>query len=340
MTLMIGVDPHKGSHTAVAIDGDDVEFAAIEVRASARQIDELLGWAAGFADMTWAVEGAGGVGYLLAQQLVAAGERVLDVPATLAARVRVLGSGRNKNDPNDAYSIAVAARHAPKLEQVARADHAAVLRLLSKRNRELGSARTRMGCRLHALLVELVPGGSSKEITANRAAALLATVTPANTVEETRHALASEHLEDLRRLDEQMRTSKRRLAEAIRASNTTVTEARSRWRPTSPPPRPRRPTDRSPRRRRGPRSPSSGCCSAHAEERRQRSEREACHEQHEAAINRCVLPVPGAPRKITFSASARRLAHCSDAPERRKRDPAARQIGGICGQPAVAGSTA
>jgi hypothetical protein len=89
---------------------------------------------------------------------------------------------------------------------------------------------------------------------------------------------------------------------------------RSRWRPTSPPPRPRRPTDRSPRRRRGPRSPSSRCCRAHGEERRRRSEREACHEQHEAAINRCLLPVPGAPRKITFSASARRLAHCSVAP--------------------------
>ena len=45
MTVMIGVDPHKRSHTAVAIDGDDVEVAAIEVRASVRQVDELLGWA-------------------------------------------------------------------------------------------------------------------------------------------------------------------------------------------------------------------------------------------------------------------------------------------------------
>ena len=69
-----------------------------------------------FEARTWAVEGAGGVGYLLAQQLVAAGEVVLDVPATLAARVRVLGSGRsNKNDANDGYSIAVAALHAPRL---------------------------------------------------------------------------------------------------------------------------------------------------------------------------------------------------------------------------------
>src|SRR6266496_2069609 len=119
MTVTIGVDPHKRSHTAVAIDGDDVELAAIEVRASFHQVDELLGWAARFDARIWAVEGAGGVGYLVAQQLVAAGERVLDVPATLAARVRVLGSGRsNKTDANDGYSIAVAARHAPKLQGV------------------------------------------------------------------------------------------------------------------------------------------------------------------------------------------------------------------------------
>ena len=225
MTVMIGVDPHKRSHTAVAIDGDDVELAAIEVRASVRQVDELLGWAERFDARIWAVEGAGGVGYLLAQQLVAAGERVLDVPATLAARVRVLGSGRsNKTDANDGYSIAVAARHAPNLQGVARADHAAVLRLLAKRNKELGSARTRTACRLHALLVELVPGGIPQQITANRAAALLASVTPASPVEATRHALALEHLEDLRRIDEQMRASKRRIADAVKASGTTTTD--------------------------------------------------------------------------------------------------------------------
>ncbi len=225
MTVTIGVDPHKRSHTAVAIDGDDVELAAIEVRASFHQVDELLGWAARFDARIWAVEGAGGVGYLLAQQLVAAGERVLDVPATLAARVRVLGSGRsNKTDANDGYSIAVAARHAPKLQGVTGADHASVLRLLAKRNKELGSARTRTACRLHALLVELVPGGIPRQLTANRAAALLASVTPAGPVEATRHALALEHLEDLRRLDEQMRASKQRISDAVKASRTSTTD--------------------------------------------------------------------------------------------------------------------
>ncbi|MBD0324156.1 MAG: IS110 family transposase [Aldersonia sp.] len=225
MTVMIGVDPHKGSHTAVAIDRAEVELAAIQVRSSSRQVEELLAWAGELGDRIWAVECAGGVGYLVAQQLVAAGDRVLDVPATLAARARLLGSGRSsKNDPNDAYSVAVASLRAPALPAVAPADNAAVLRLLAKRNKQLGSQRTRTACRLHALLVELVPGGISREITVNRAARLLESFTPTTPVEVTRHELAAEHLDDLRRLDDQLGALHKRMDDAVKASRTTVRE--------------------------------------------------------------------------------------------------------------------
>ncbi len=90
MEVMIGIDPHKGSHTAVAIDAEEVIIDKLQVTASASQTVELLGWAARFEQRRWAVESAAGLGYLLSQQLVAAGEEVLDVPAVLAARVRVL----------------------------------------------------------------------------------------------------------------------------------------------------------------------------------------------------------------------------------------------------------
>jgi transposase len=223
--VMIGVDPHKGSHTAVAIDGGEDELAKLKVRASRRQLDQLLEWAARFEDRAWAIESAGGLGYLLAQQLVAAGEEVLDVPATLAARVRVLGTGRsNKNDPNDALSVAIAALRAPRLAAVGRADHAGVLRLLAKRNTDLGRARNWTACRLHALLAELAPGGIPNEINAGSAERLLGGVCPASPVEVARHALALEHLDDLRRLDTQMRVSKRRIADAIAASGTSLTD--------------------------------------------------------------------------------------------------------------------
>src|SRR6516162_5132093 len=108
-SVMIGVDPHKGSHTAVAIDAAEVPQGTIRVRASAEQASKLVQWAADWPDRTWAVEGAGGLGHLLAQQLIAAGEQVVDVQPKLGARVRLLSTGTsNKNDPNDARSVAVA----------------------------------------------------------------------------------------------------------------------------------------------------------------------------------------------------------------------------------------
>jgi hypothetical protein len=173
----------------------------------------------------WAIESAGGLGRLLAQQLVAAGETVVDVPATLASRIRVLGTGRSdKNDPNDAMSVAIAALRAPSLREVAPADHAQVLRLLAKRNIDIGKHRTRVVCRLHNLLMELSPGGIAKELNASDAVALLERVRPATPVERARHGLAAELLADVQRLDEQLKDSHRRIRTAVAASQISLTE--------------------------------------------------------------------------------------------------------------------
>jgi hypothetical protein len=90
MTVMIGVDPDKGSHTAVAIGAAGEPLGRLRVGACGAQADKLLAWAAAWPERTWAVEGAGGLGHLLAQQLVAAGERVLDVPPNITATFRYL----------------------------------------------------------------------------------------------------------------------------------------------------------------------------------------------------------------------------------------------------------
>jgi transposase len=125
--VMIGVDPRKGSHTAVAVGASEEVLGQVRVRASAAQARQLLTWSKTWPERTWAVEGAGGLGHLLAQQLVAAGEHVLDVPPKLAARVRLLGSGATgKNDPNDARSVAVAALRPGACPPVRADDHAAV----------------------------------------------------------------------------------------------------------------------------------------------------------------------------------------------------------------------
>jgi transposase len=225
MSVMIGVDPHKGSHTAVAIGAGEEPLGKLRVRASLAQADKLVAWAAAWPERTWAVEGAGGLGHLLAQQLVAAGERVLDVQPKLAARVRLLQAGdTNKNDPNDALSVAIAALRSRTRRDVAADDYAAVLKVWSKRHRDLARARNQVACRLHAVLCELVPGGFAKEITAGQAARVLDAVTPAGAIAQARHELAGQFLGDLRSLDAQLRQTKNKLATAVRASRTTLTE--------------------------------------------------------------------------------------------------------------------
>ena len=223
--VMIGVDPHKGSHTAVVIGPAEEPLGELRIRASAVQAQKLIAWAAAWPERTWAVEGASGLGHLLAQQLTAAGERVLDVQPKLAARVRLLQAGdTNKNDPNDALSVAVAALRSRSSREVVADDHAAVLKIWSKRHRDLARNRNQVACRLHAVLCDLVPGGHQKEISAAQAARILESAAPSGAVALARAELAAEFLADLRHLDDQLRQTKKKLAAAVRASRTTLTE--------------------------------------------------------------------------------------------------------------------
>jgi len=222
--VMIGVDPHKASHTAVVISAADEPLGELRVRACAAQAERLLAWAAAWPARTWAVEGAGGTGHLLAQQLVAAGERVLDVPPKLGARVRLLAAGDvNKNDPNDARSVAVAALRSAGVREVRPDDHPAVLKIWSKRYRDLGRSRTQVVCRLHAVLCDLVPGGVSRPIYASCAARILQQITPPDAVAAARCELAAAFLDDLRRIDTQIRETRKKLAVAVQATGTCLT---------------------------------------------------------------------------------------------------------------------
>jgi transposase len=223
VTVMIGIDPHKGSHTAVAVDHSERSLAELHVRSGPKQLERLVRWAEQFPERTWAIENATGLGYLLAQQLVAAGERVLDVQPKLAARVRLLATeSTNKNDSHDALSVAIAALRSTTPKQVGAEDHAAVMKLWSRRHRNLSSTRTQIACRLHAVLCDLVAGGVPDEIYAAKAAELLAGVEPDCAIAAARVELAEELVEDLRRVDGQLAESKKRLEQVVAASGTTT----------------------------------------------------------------------------------------------------------------------
>jgi transposase len=106
MPVMIGVDPHKTSHTAAVLDEHGRLLDQQRIPATLDGYQQLRQWAGRWPQRCWAVEGAHGIGRALAQRLVGDGEQVLDVPAKLAARVRVLSVGHGrKSDPPDAVSV-------------------------------------------------------------------------------------------------------------------------------------------------------------------------------------------------------------------------------------------
>jgi transposase len=227
MTITIGIDPHKASHTAVAIDNTEHVLDELRVRTCAKQAEQLRTWAAPFPDRVWAIESARGLGYLLAQQLVAAGETVVDVPAVLSTRTRLLGSGKaQKNDPNDARSVAIAALRTEGLARVGVDEHDQVLKLLAKRHRDLARSRAMTACRLHALLMELQPGGMAKRMSVTRANDILDQISIDTEMIEHRIGVAREFVADLVHYQYQMKTSKARLRGAVAATSTSLTDIR------------------------------------------------------------------------------------------------------------------
>ena len=227
MVTTIGIDPHKATHTAVAIDDEEMVLGEITIRADRDQTEKLIEWAASVDGdgCLWAVEAATGLGHLLSQQLVASGETVVDVPPVLASRIRVLSSGKsNKNDPNDARSVAIAALRRDGLAEVKREDEAAVLRMLAKRHRELTALRTQAVCRLHAMLAVLKPGGMGHRLSAKQATRMLGGIRGLDTVGEQRRQMAKTHIVDIRRLDRDLEAIKAQIRTAVAAADTSVTD--------------------------------------------------------------------------------------------------------------------
>ena len=224
--FMIGIDPHKGSHTATAVDASEAVVGEIRVEADRHQRARLLAWAAAFVPRTWAIEGATGMGAMLAQQLVGAGERVLDVPPKLSSRVRLLDNGRiDKTDPNDARSAAIVALRNATLNVVTGEDtDRVILRMLADRYHQLTSQRTRSICRLHAVLCLLIEGGTRRSLTVAKARKLLENVAVSDPITLERIACCSDFIAEIEVLDAALADTRRRTIAAVLASKTTVDE--------------------------------------------------------------------------------------------------------------------
>jgi transposase len=133
--VVIGVDPHKSSHTAAALDeGTHQSMGTVWIEATLAEYGRLLRWAKRFDERRWAVENAWGLGRHLSQWLIARGERVVDVAATTTARVRQLSrGGRRKTDVLDAAAAASVVALQGDAVPVAAETATTVLRMLDER---------------------------------------------------------------------------------------------------------------------------------------------------------------------------------------------------------------
>lgn len=226
--VIVGVDPHKKSVTIEAIDEQGQKVATGRFGTATQDYKAMLGHVRQqWPEHRWAIEGAHGVGRPLAQRLLADGERVVDVPAKLAARVRVFDTGHaRKTDATDAHAIATAALRTPTLRVLAFDEELVALRLLVDRRDELSARRVQTVNRLHRLLTELLDGGAGKDLTATKAKRLLATVRPRSVVGKTTRRMAVEEVADLVATDARLKALTKELAAAVHERGSHLTDLR------------------------------------------------------------------------------------------------------------------
>jgi transposase len=223
VSVIIGMDPHKRSATIEVIDEQARVLAAGRYGTDKVGYAEMLAAARKFTDRVWAVEGCNGIGRHLAHRLVHDGETVFDVPPKLSAQVRVFAAGNGrKTDPVDAHSVALVALRAPGLVQVRVEEDLVVMRMLADRRDELGRARTQVINRLHRLLLELLPGGAKKFLSARQARAMIATVRPRDLAGKTRRRLAVELIGELEAIDKKAKAIDKELTGLVTARGSTL----------------------------------------------------------------------------------------------------------------------
>lgn len=222
--VVIAIDPHKKSWTAAAVDESLQPLATIRVPVSGDGYQSLHRFAREWQGGMWAIEGASGVGAPLTARLAADGVQVIDVPAKLATRVRMLSAGHGrKNDDADAVSVGIAALSAARLNAAPVDGELAALRAIVEHREDLVKTRTQTINRLHVVLTKLVAGGAAKNLTAEHAAALLHGVRPRDMAGKTLRGLAADLIDEIRALDRRITKAARQIEAAVNTTDSTLT---------------------------------------------------------------------------------------------------------------------
>ena len=222
--VVIGMDPHKRSVTIEVMHADESMVGSGRFGTDREGYRDMLTVARQWPQRVWAVEGCNGIGRHIALRLLADGEQVIDVPPKLSARVRTFATGQGrKTDATDAHSIALVGTRMSGLRPVVNDEQLAVLRVLVDRRRALGEDHTRMISQLHQLLLELIPGGAKRDLSAAQAKKLLATVRPRDVAGKARRRVAAELIGDLERIYARKKAANKELTELLTATGTSLT---------------------------------------------------------------------------------------------------------------------
>ena len=221
--VVIGMDPHKRSATIEVMTGDETIVGGERFATDRDGYAAMRDYAKRWPDRVWAIEGCAGIGKHIAMRLLADGEEVVDVPPKLSARARVFATGQGrKTDATDAHSVALVGTRMTGLRPVVNDEQLEVLRLLVDRRRSLGEEHTRKTSQLHLLLLELIPGGAKRDLSAAQAKALLSKVRPRDAVGKTRRRVAAELITDLERIYARKKAANKELTELVKATGTSL----------------------------------------------------------------------------------------------------------------------
>lgn len=182
----MGIDPHKQTHTAVAIDGATGKVRGERtVRARSGGYEQLVAWARDLdEDRVFAVEDCRHVSGGLERHLISRGERAVRVAPKLMASHRRTDRTFGKSDPIDAKAVAVAALRHRELPEARLAGPERKIGLLAAHREDLVAERTRACNRLrwlvHDLDPDLVPakGVLDRDVALTRLHLMLAELAP------------------------------------------------------------------------------------------------------------------------------------------------------------------
>jgi len=223
--VVIGMDPHKRSVTIEVMAADEQVLDKARFATDQAGFAAMLAFVDRFRDRVWAVEGCAGIGRHVATRLIAERERVVDVPAKLSHRVRLLTSGNGrKTDDADAHSIALVGVRVSGLVPVVDDAQVELLRVLLDRRRMLGEEHTRKVSQVHRLLLELIPGGAKRYLSARQARKLLAPVRPSDAAGKARKHLALELVTDLEKVYARSKAADKDLTAALQQTGTSLTQ--------------------------------------------------------------------------------------------------------------------